>query len=133
MMHDWFEHDNGSNIPIQSIDSHAEVSVDAMLGDCVLKLLLLESAVAPRGDSPGNLHDWVKERSTNIFLFDRYRELSAADKLPEGLPKVTGQAHADPTSFEAWIGRVWNESGKDLQATAAKVMPALGLRTEIKG
>jgi len=129
LMHAWFLTESSENIPIDKVESHAAVSLDAMLGDCVLKLLLLESNDAPRDEKPGTLHDWVKARSTNIFLFDRYRDLSSTGALPPGLPPATGQAHADPTAFEAWIGRVWQANGRDLSATAAVVSPSLGLAT----
>lgn len=105
-------------------ESKTERSVNAMIGDAALRLMLALQEDAPKND-PGTLHDWIGKREGNLFLFSRYRALDAANELPPGLPKCTGQ-HAVPTTFEAWIGRTFLQCGFDLAKTSAIVMPLLG-------
>jgi hypothetical protein len=66
-----------------------------------------------------------------VFLFDRYRELTASETLPDGLPAASGNAHADATAFEAWIGSVFEKRKRDIAETATIVLPALGLSPEL--
>ena len=70
---------------------------------------------------------WVVDRSTNKFLYQRHIQLSRECALPRGLPPPKGHAHADPTAFEAWIARVFEERGRSLVECAKAVLPALGV------
>ena len=132
LMHEWFmsrsldEKGGGGLIggALVGRESKSERSVNAMIGDAALRLMLSLHENAPKNDA-GTLHDWIGERSTNLFLFSRYRALDAANELPPGLPKCTGQ-HAVSTTFEAWIGRTYMECGYDIVKTTAIVMPMLG-------
>lgn len=116
--------------------------VEAMLGDAVLKMILLmhfpsdSDSVLTRDDSsiassidtdPGTLNNFIVEHSTNNFLYHRYLSLAKENKLPDDLPEPNGHAQADPTNFEAWIGRVFTRCGGNLHATARYVLPALGV------
>ena len=73
------------------------------------------------------LPPWVVDRSTNKFLYQRHIQLSRECALPRGLPPPKGHAHADPTAFEAWIARVFEERGRSLVECAKAVLPALGV------
>ena len=103
--------------------------MEAILGDAVLKLLLVMHYPRPRecSGNAGPLNDFIVRHSTNDFLYHRHLELAAADNLPEGLLPPRGLASADPMCFEAWIGRVFTRNGGDLHATADVVLPALGV------
>lgn len=113
--------------------------VQAMLGDAVLSLILImhcpkdltttfqdgmsmdvvseasdngttEDIGPPTDIDPGALHDFLRDHANNNFLFSRFLELSREGRLPEGLMAPQGGSQADPTSFEAWIGKVFKES-----------------------
>ena len=121
-MHQWFL----TKAPAQ--ESKASIkslqSISALVGDAVLKLVLMLHDEAPTCDV-GTLHNWITERSTNKFLFSRYEGLYAASKLPDGLKPPTGHVNADAKSFEAWIGIAFEQAGRDLSKTAALVNAAV--------
>lgn len=121
-MHTWFLTKAPAEESITSITSSQ--SICALLGDAVLKLVLILHDEAPTRDV-GTLHNWITERSTNNFLKSRYKALYAASKLPDGLNPPTGHVNADAKSFEAWIGMAFEQAGRDLGKTAALVNAAV--------
>ena len=116
---------------VPSEDRASHLAVDAMLGDAVLKLVLVDYFVAERakpGDArPGALQNFVVSKSTNDFLYRRHNEMSRRGQLPLGLPPPKGRSHADPTAFEVWIARTFRKEKKCLRKTAEIVLPALGI------
>mmetsp|Transcript_8868 Transcript_8868/g.40288 ORF Transcript_8868/g.40288 Transcript_8868/m.40288 type:complete len:202 (-) Transcript_8868:1656-2261(-) len=136
-MHEWFmsrEADPTAPYPPPPPGRGGQ-AVEAMLGDAVLKLLLVQHGVdhhRPEKNGkdepdPGPLNQWIVDRSTNKFLYQRHIQLSRDCNLPRGLPPPKGHAHADPTAFEAWIARVFEEHGRSLVDCAKVVLPALGV------
>ena len=111
--------------PISQGPVHS-MQVQAMRGDAVLKLILLEhfTSTEPR-ITAGNLHDRVQHHLTNNFLNARYAAL--AEGLPEGLPPPTGQSTVDATQLEAFIAFLYDACDGNLELTATRVLPLLGL------
>lgn len=134
LMLEWFksrEADPTAPTAPPNVPGRTGQAVEAMLGDAVLKLLLVMHRREHNPSSfpvdPGALNEWVVRRSTNTFLYQRHNELSRRGKLPEGLPPPKGHANADPTAFEAWIARVFRNARGDLRTTGETVFPALGV------
>lgn len=134
LMLEWFksrEADPTAPAAPPNVPGRTGQAVEAMLGDAVLKLLLVMHRREHNPSSfpvdPGALNDWVVRRSTNTFLYHRHFDLSRRGELPEGLPPPKGHANADPTAFEAWIARVFRDTRGDLRATGETVFPALGV------
>jgi hypothetical protein len=97
--------------------------VQAMLGDSVLKHVLLRHFSMQAGITPANLQNLVVNHSTNIFLNTMYYALTPQG-LPEGLPPPTGNTNADASRFEAFIASLEDDS---TMTTMARVLPLLGL------
>ena len=134
LMLEWFksrEVDPSAPTAPPDVPGRTGQAIEAMLGDAVLKLLLVMHRREHNPSSfpvdPGVLNQWVVRRSTNNFLYQRHFELSRRGELPEGLPPPKGHANADPTAFEAWIARVFRDARGDLRATGETVFPALGV------
>ena len=134
LMLEWFksrEADPTAPAAPPNVPGRTGQAVEAMLGDAVLKLLLVMHRREHNPSSfpvdPGALNEWVVRRSTNTFLYHRHIDLSRRGELPEGLPPPKGHANADPTAFEAWIARVFRDARGDLRATGEAVFPALGV------
>lgn len=108
-------------------------TVEALQGDAVLKLLL--SMHCPHDGeqacAAGQLHDFIVRHSTNYFLYQRHLELFRENDLPEDLPPPRGQATADPTCFEAWIGRVFKRNGGGGASRFFKKLPKSGVRVDV--
>ena len=101
-----------------------DVQGRAMLGDGLLKNILLLHFYQ-HGIAPGQLHDLVRDQSTNERLAQVYQEL--ADNAPHtNLSPATGNARHDATLFEADVYRVFTET-HSIQATAVQILPMLGL------
>ena len=101
--------------------------VEAMVGDAVLKLVLLQHFITMTPNiTPGDLHSSVTQHSTNEFLAQRLNLVVQAG-LADNVPDPSGNVKQDSMAMEALFASLVPRNQGNLPAISANILALVGV------
>ena len=103
------------------------MQVEAMVGDAVLRLVLLQHFITMTPNiTPGDLHSSVTQHSTNEFLAQRLNLVVHAG-LADNAPDPSGNVKQDSMAMEALFASLVPRNQGNLPAISANILALVGV------
>ena len=103
------------------------MQVEAMVGDAVLRLVLLQHFITMTPNiTPGDLHSSVTQHSTNEFLAQRLNLVVQAG-LADNAPDPSGNVKQDSMAMEALFASLVPRNQGNLPAISANILALVGV------